>query len=133
MNEKNKVGKYCKEKWNRHKKKVKIVVGVGTAFAIGYVVAKNWDKVYGMLIDAANMNDVKTLVCETMETPIDNVDEAASEVFKSVKEVYVKAHPMKLPDGKCASETAKELAKKYNVVLPENQTMRREHVRYMAA
>lgn len=123
----------CKDGWNRHKGKAKVAVGVGITVVCGYILAKHWDDVIKLLDDVFDHRNVLISQEPALELDIESLTEPFVETVQSVKEITVRAHPMKLAAGKQASEKAKELADELNLVLLDNQTVRRASTRHIAA
>lgn len=123
----------CKEGWDRHKKKVGIALTVSIAVAGGCILAKKWDDVIELLDGVLDSQNVLRVSENVTETVANNVAEPVQEVVKTIKEVPVKAHPMKLATGKHASEKALALAEELDIILLDNQTVRRATTRHIAA
>ena len=133
MEEKKSLKERCREGWNRHKKKVKIVGGVALVFTGGYYLVKNWDELLALLGRLVNTQKLQEVSEEVAELFPEIAEETVLEVVGETRKVTVSPHVMNLPIGKQASEAAKAYARDCHIVLGERQTMRHGCERTIAA
>ena len=133
MEEKKSLKERCKEGWNRHKKKVKIVGGVVLAFTGGFFLVQNWDELLAGLNGFIDAQELQEVSGEVVEVFSEIAEETALDVVGETRKVAVSPHVMNLPLGKQASEAAKAYARECNIVLGERQTMRHGCERMIAA
>ena len=133
MEERKPLKERCKEGWNRHKRKIKIAMAVSTTLLIGWVVAQNWDDIPEMFNNLPDAQRLPELPSKTAEPVAENICEPILDVVAPMREITVKAHTMKLPEGKHASEAAKAFAEECGILLGERETMRHGCVKQIAA
>ena len=133
MEEKKSLKERCKEGWNRHKRKIKIAAAVGTSLLLGCVVVQNWEDITEMFNNLPDVQSLPELPNTATEAVTENICEPMLDVIVPMREITVKAHTMKLPKGRHASETAKAFAEECGVLLGERETMRHGCVKQIAA